>query len=175
MVVNKEEKVNLDTGEYCTCVGKGYLETIVPHWEGKPIPIQGLKFSSASESMKPLRVIDLTLIFPHPSQCIRLKVEFVVMDFRLLRTVGHNEQVEVTTPFIITWHNGKSKMVGDFRALSTYTISDRYPIPRIHETLTQSSQVNFITAMDALKGFHQNVLTDSSKRLLRIIFYCGIV
>ncbi|MBW0506910.1 hypothetical protein O181_046625 [Austropuccinia psidii MF-1] len=30
--------------------------------------------------MKPLEIIDLTLIFPHPSQCIILKLEFVVMD-----------------------------------------------------------------------------------------------
>ncbi|MBW0533743.1 hypothetical protein O181_073458 [Austropuccinia psidii MF-1] len=30
--------------------------------------------------MKPLGIIDLTPILPHPSQCIRLKVEFVVMD-----------------------------------------------------------------------------------------------
>ncbi|MBW0586846.1 hypothetical protein O181_126561 [Austropuccinia psidii MF-1] len=96
------------------------------------------------------------------------------MDLGVLRKVGHNEQVEVTTPVIITWHNGKSRMVGDFRALNTYTIPDRYPIPRIHETLTQFSQAKFITAMDALKGFHQNVLTDNAKKLLRIIVHCGI-
>ncbi|MBW0545898.1 hypothetical protein O181_085613 [Austropuccinia psidii MF-1] len=30
--------------------------------------------------MKPFGIIDLTLIFPHPSHCIRLKVELVVMD-----------------------------------------------------------------------------------------------
>ncbi|MBW0565349.1 hypothetical protein O181_105064 [Austropuccinia psidii MF-1] len=65
-------------------------------------------------------------------------------------------------------------MVGDFRALNTYTIPDRYPIPRIHETLTQLSQAKFIAAMDALKGFHQNVLTDNAKKLLRIIVHCGI-
>ncbi|MBW0529579.1 hypothetical protein O181_069294, partial [Austropuccinia psidii MF-1] len=59
-----------------------------------------------------------------------------LMDLVVLRKVGHNEQVEVTTPVIIPWHNGKSKMVGDFRALNTYTIPDRYPIPRMHETLT---------------------------------------
>ncbi|MBW0558106.1 hypothetical protein O181_097821, partial [Austropuccinia psidii MF-1] len=80
MVENQEEKVNLDIGVYCTCVGKIYLKTILPNWEEKLIPIQGLKFSSASESMKPLRIIYLTLIFPHPSQCIRLKVEFLVME-----------------------------------------------------------------------------------------------
>ncbi|MBW0537507.1 hypothetical protein O181_077222 [Austropuccinia psidii MF-1] len=28
--------------------------------------------------------------------------------------------------------------------------------------------------MDSLKGFHQNVLTDDSKKLLRIIVHCGI-
>ncbi|MBW0469987.1 hypothetical protein O181_009702 [Austropuccinia psidii MF-1] len=91
------------------------------------------------------------------------------IDLGVLRKVGHNEQVEVTTAVIITWHNGKSRMVGDFRALNTCTIPDRYPIPRIHETLTQLSQAKFITVMDALKGFHQNVLTDNAKRLLRII------
>ncbi|MBW0573577.1 hypothetical protein O181_113292 [Austropuccinia psidii MF-1] len=79
MVGNQEEKVNLDTGAYCTCVGESYLETIVPDWEQKLIPTQGVKFSSASERMKPLGIIYLTLILPHPSQCIKLKVEFVVM------------------------------------------------------------------------------------------------
>ncbi|MBW0562989.1 hypothetical protein O181_102704 [Austropuccinia psidii MF-1] len=80
MVENQEEKVNLDTEAYCTCVGKRYLTTIVPDWEEKLIIIQGLKCSSASESMKPLAIIDLTLIFTHTSQCVRVKVEFVVME-----------------------------------------------------------------------------------------------
>ncbi|MBW0588810.1 hypothetical protein O181_128525 [Austropuccinia psidii MF-1] len=91
-----------------------------------------------------------------------------------LRKVGHNEKVEVTTPVIITWHNDKSRMGGDFRALNTYTITDRYPIPRIHETLTQLSKARFITSMDALKGFHQNVLTPNARKLLRIIAWGGI-
>ncbi|MBW0546230.1 hypothetical protein O181_085945 [Austropuccinia psidii MF-1] len=97
-----------------------------------------------------------------------------LMDLGVLRKVGHNKQVEFTTPVIITWHNGKSMMVGDFRALNTYTIPDRYPITRIHETLTQLSQAKFITAMDVLKGSHQNFLTDNAKKLLRIIVPCGI-
>ncbi|MBW0589047.1 hypothetical protein O181_128762, partial [Austropuccinia psidii MF-1] len=80
MANNQEAKGNLDTGAYCTCVGKRYLKTIVPDWQEKPIPIQGVKFSSASESMKPFGIIDLTLIFTHPSQCVRIKGEFVVMD-----------------------------------------------------------------------------------------------
>ncbi|MBW0525478.1 hypothetical protein O181_065193 [Austropuccinia psidii MF-1] len=97
-----------------------------------------------------------------------------LMDLGVLRKVRHNEEVEVTTPVIIAWHNRKSRMVGEFRALNTYTIPDRDPIPRINEKLTQLSQAKFITAMDALKGFHQNVLTEIVKRLLRIIVHCGI-
>ncbi|MBW0491203.1 hypothetical protein O181_030918 [Austropuccinia psidii MF-1] len=96
------------------------------------------------------------------------------MDLGVLRNVGHNEQVEVTTPVIIAWNNGKSRIVGDIRALITYNIPDRYTIPRIHETLTQFSQAKFITAMDSLKGFHQNVSTENAKKLLRIIVHCRI-
>ncbi|MBW0574882.1 hypothetical protein O181_114597 [Austropuccinia psidii MF-1] len=90
------------------------------------------------------------------------------------RKVGHNKEVEVTTPVIITWINDKSRVVGDLRALNTYTIPDRSSIPRIHETLTQLSKARFITSMDSLKGFHQNVLTPHSRKLLRIISHCGI-
>ncbi|MBW0507218.1 hypothetical protein O181_046933 [Austropuccinia psidii MF-1] len=65
-------------------------------------------------------------------------------------------------------------MVGDCGALNTYNIPDRYPIPRIHYKLTQFSQTKFITAMDSLKGFQQNFLTDNVNKLLRIIVYCRI-
>ncbi|MBW0537332.1 hypothetical protein O181_077047 [Austropuccinia psidii MF-1] len=97
-----------------------------------------------------------------------------LMKLGVLRNAGHNEEVEVTNPVIITWHNDKSRMVGDFRAFNTYTIPDRYPIPRIHETLTQLSKAKFITSMDSLKCFHQNFLTPHARKLLRIIAHCGI-
>ncbi|MBW0579950.1 hypothetical protein O181_119665 [Austropuccinia psidii MF-1] len=110
---------------------------------------------------------------PRDREALEVHIEELI-DLGALGKVGNNEWVEVTTPVIITWHNGKSRVVGDFRALNTYTIPDRYPIPQINDTLTQLSQAKFITAMDALKGFHRNVLTDNSKKLLRIIVCCGI-
>ncbi|MBW0509603.1 hypothetical protein O181_049318 [Austropuccinia psidii MF-1] len=67
MLNNKEERVNLNTGEYFTCVGKNYLQTLVPDWENQLIPKQGVKFSSVSESMKNLGIIDFTFILPHPN------------------------------------------------------------------------------------------------------------
>ncbi|MBW0487629.1 hypothetical protein O181_027344 [Austropuccinia psidii MF-1] len=65
-------------------------------------------------------------------------------------------------------------MVGDFRPLKTYTVPDRYPIPRIQETLTQLSKAKYITSMDALKGFNQNVFTPETRKLLGVITHCGI-
>ncbi|MBW0583541.1 hypothetical protein O181_123256 [Austropuccinia psidii MF-1] len=65
-------------------------------------------------------------------------------------------------------------MVGDCRALNTYTVPDRCPIPRIQEALIQLSKAKYIKSMDALKGFNQKCLTPKAKKLLRIITYCGI-
>ncbi|MBW0540297.1 hypothetical protein O181_080012 [Austropuccinia psidii MF-1] len=60
-----------------------------------------------------------------------------LLDLGVIRKVGHNDWVEITTPVIVEWHNCKSRMVGDLRALSTYTVPDRYqyqkykfPLPR---------------------------------------------
>ncbi|MBW0512641.1 hypothetical protein O181_052356 [Austropuccinia psidii MF-1] len=92
----------------------------------------------------------------------------------VLRKVGHNEEVEVTTPVIIAWNNDKSRMVEDFRSLNTYTAPDRYPIPQIKKTLTQLSNPTYITSVDALRCFHQKRLKVKTKKLLRIITHFGI-
>ncbi|MBW0532432.1 hypothetical protein O181_072147 [Austropuccinia psidii MF-1] len=96
------------------------------------------------------------------------------LDLGVIRKVGHNEEVEITTPVMVAWHNGKSGMIGDFRALNTYTVPDRYPIPKIQIALTQISQAVYISTMDSLKGFHQNVVTPRARKYLRIIVHCGV-
>ncbi|MBW0569653.1 hypothetical protein O181_109368 [Austropuccinia psidii MF-1] len=317
-----ETKVNLDTGAFCTCVGNNYLQVVLPGWKNHLLPIEGVQFSSASNNMYPLVILDTNIVFPHPAGSIGMKTEIVVMDnctsqhiilgndylniygieinnhkdryftigankrqkfafcnmtkqisvvssvkdtykdefvsnelveaqihpslspkmrneiidvlytynnafasdnkplgaikghevditlninrpcppvlrrpaypaspgarealekhiqeliqLGVLRKVGHNEEVKVTTPVIIAWNNDKSRMVGYFGALNTYTVPYRYPMPRIQETLTQLSKAKYITSMDALKGFHQRFLTPKAKKLLRIITHCGI-
>ncbi|MBW0544663.1 hypothetical protein O181_084378 [Austropuccinia psidii MF-1] len=97
-----------------------------------------------------------------------------LLELGVIRNVVHNEEVEITTPVIVAWNNGKSKMVGDFRALNTYTVPDRYPIPKFKIALTQISQAVYIITMDVLKGFHQNVVTPRPRKYLRIIVHCGV-
>ncbi|MBW0474826.1 hypothetical protein O181_014541 [Austropuccinia psidii MF-1] len=52
-----------------------------------------------------------------------------ILDLDVIRKIGHNEIVELTTPSLISWHDGKSRLCGDFRALNNYTKADRYRIP----------------------------------------------
>ncbi|MBW0546794.1 hypothetical protein O181_086509 [Austropuccinia psidii MF-1] len=273
LINDTEAKLNLDTGAFCTCACKDYFQAILPGWKNHVLPIEGAQFSSASNNMYPLGILDTNLVSPHPEGSVRMKTEIVVMnnctsqhiilgndylniygiginkhkdryftigenkrqkfafynmqkqisiissvkdtdkdEFRnafasdneplgaikgnkanitlnidrpyppvlrrpaysasprarevlekhiqeliqlvVLRKVGRNKEVEVTTPVIIAWHNYKSRMVGYLRALNTYTVPDRHPIPRIQETLTQLAKAKYITSMDALKGFH---------------------
>ncbi|MBW0538784.1 hypothetical protein O181_078499 [Austropuccinia psidii MF-1] len=72
--------------------------------------------------------MDLGLLIPRAREALEVHIK-ELMDLGVLRKVGHNEKVEVTTPVIITWHNGKSRMVGDFRSLNTYTFQTytQYP------------------------------------------------
>ncbi|MBW0515566.1 hypothetical protein O181_055281 [Austropuccinia psidii MF-1] len=80
VINNKEAKIDLNSGPFCTCVGKDYLEKIYTNWKEKFMPIEGIKFSSASQDMHPLGIIEAKMIFNHPKGSIRLKAEFVVMN-----------------------------------------------------------------------------------------------
>ncbi|MBW0553032.1 hypothetical protein O181_092747 [Austropuccinia psidii MF-1] len=46
----------------------------------------------------------------------------------------------------------------------------------LHLTYKQESlsQAVYITTMDALKGFHQNLVTPRERKYLRIIVHCGV-
>ncbi|MBW0481720.1 hypothetical protein O181_021435 [Austropuccinia psidii MF-1] len=68
-----------------------------------------------------------------------------LLEMDVIRKIGHNEIIEITTPVLITWHYGKSRLCGDFRALNNYTKPDRYPIPRIPHALAK-----YITKMDCM-------------------------
>ncbi|MBW0550682.1 hypothetical protein O181_090397 [Austropuccinia psidii MF-1] len=70
---------------------------------------------------------------PRAREALEVHIKELI-NLGVLRKVGHNEQVEVTTKFIITWKNWKSRMLGRFRASNTYDIPYRYPISIIHET-----------------------------------------
>ncbi|MBW0526734.1 hypothetical protein O181_066449 [Austropuccinia psidii MF-1] len=110
---------------------------------------------------------------PKPREAVENHIK-ELLDLGVIRKVGHNEEVEITTLVIVAWHNGKSRIVGVFRALNTYTVLDSYPISKIQIALTQISQAVYITTMDALNEFNQNVVTPRARKYLQIIGHCGV-
>ncbi|MBW0475344.1 hypothetical protein O181_015059 [Austropuccinia psidii MF-1] len=58
-----------------------------------------------------------------------------LLEIDVIRKIGHNKIVEITTPVLITWHDGKYRLCGKSRALNNYTKANRYPIPRIPHAL----------------------------------------
>ncbi|MBW0532983.1 hypothetical protein O181_072698 [Austropuccinia psidii MF-1] len=57
---NKPIKLLLDPGAFCSCVGKDFLNTCVPHFEDQLLPIDGIKCNSASIPMKELGIFETT-------------------------------------------------------------------------------------------------------------------
>ncbi|MBW0462720.1 hypothetical protein O181_002435 [Austropuccinia psidii MF-1] len=92
----------------------------------------------------------------------------------VIRKIGHNKIVKNTTPILITWNYGKSRLCGDFRALNNYTKAYKYPVPRIPHSLDKLEKDKYINNMYCMKGFHQNAVKPNSLKLLRIIFHMGI-
>ncbi|MBW0494428.1 hypothetical protein O181_034143 [Austropuccinia psidii MF-1] len=115
---------------------------------------------------------------PYPaSPETRKKIEKHInelLNMDVIQKIGQNEIVEITTPVLITWHDGKSRLCGDLRALNNYTKADRYPIPRIPHSLDKLAKAKYITKMDCMKGFDQNGVKPNSMKLLIIICHMGI-
>ncbi|MBW0461823.1 hypothetical protein O181_001538 [Austropuccinia psidii MF-1] len=97
-----------------------------------------------------------------------------LLDMDVIRKIGHNEIVEVTTSVLIICHDGQSMLCEDFRALNHYTKADRYPIQRIPHALEKLAKSNYITKMDCTKGFNHNGVEPNFMKLLRIICHMGI-
>ncbi|MBW0547581.1 hypothetical protein O181_087296 [Austropuccinia psidii MF-1] len=81
VINNREANLHSDSGAFCTFVGKDYLDRIYTNWKESLMPIEGIKFSSASQDIHPLVIFEGTMIFPHPAGSIRLKVEFFFMNY----------------------------------------------------------------------------------------------
>ncbi|MBW0508829.1 hypothetical protein O181_048544 [Austropuccinia psidii MF-1] len=97
-----------------------------------------------------------------------------LLEMDLIRKIGHNEILEITTTVIITWNYGKYRFCEDFRVLNNYTKAYRYPIPKIPYALDKLEKAKYITKMDCMRGFHKNGVKPNSMKLLRIIFHMGI-
>ncbi|MBW0562294.1 hypothetical protein O181_102009 [Austropuccinia psidii MF-1] len=97
-----------------------------------------------------------------------------ILDMDVIKKIGHNKIVEITTAVLITCHDRKYRLCGDFTDLNNYAKADMYPIPRIPHSLDKLEKAKYKNKMDCMKGFHQNGVEPNSMKILRIICHMGI-
>ncbi|MBW0513451.1 hypothetical protein O181_053166 [Austropuccinia psidii MF-1] len=80
VIDNKTTKLLLDPGAFCSCVGNFFHKTCAPNFEDQLLPVDGIKFNSASNPKKALGIFETTFIFPHIKGNSRITVESVFME-----------------------------------------------------------------------------------------------
>ncbi|MBW0514477.1 hypothetical protein O181_054192 [Austropuccinia psidii MF-1] len=195
VIDNKLTKLLLDPGVFFSCLSEAEGSLHLTDKQGNELsPLLYDHKEAFSSDKEPLGAIighevDIILNIERPyppllrrpaypaipklREALEIHIE-QLLDLGVIINFGHNEEVEITTPIMVTWHNGISRMVGDFRAPKTYTVAYRYSIPKVQTSLTQISQSVYIRTMDALEGFHQNLVTPRARQYLRIIVQCGV-
>jgi len=77
-------------------------------------------------------------------------------------------------PTFITYRNGKPRMVIDFRRLNEAVIPDEFPIPRQDDILQALNGSQWLSTLDALAGFTQLSVSESSAEKLAFRSHRGL-
>jgi hypothetical protein len=77
-------------------------------------------------------------------------------------------------PVFIVYRNGKPRMVIDLRKLNEMVIADEFPLPRQDDILQALSGSQWLTTLDALAGFTQLTMSDSSAEKLAFRTHRGL-
>jgi len=70
--------------------------------------------------------------------------------------------------------DGSLRICGNFKEINRHTIPDRYPMKRIDDMCHAIAGSNFITTLDAVKGYYQIAIEPESRRYTAIVTHCGI-
>ncbi|KAK4697324.1 hypothetical protein P7C70_g8228, partial [Phenoliferia sp. Uapishka_3] len=77
-------------------------------------------------------------------------------------------------PAFIVFQDDKPRMVVNSKALNAVTVSDAYPLPRIDATLYSIKDCEYLTSLDANKGFYQLWVYAQHRERLTIITEFGL-
>ena len=118
----------LDGGAFCSIVGENFLDKFSDNWREKLIPIKHMNFKSCNLSLKPLGVIETSLIFPHIKGSVRIKPEFVVMSDAITQYfVLGNDYLKM---YGIDIHNSRSRYftIGNDNLKKKFEFINKLPI-----------------------------------------------
>jgi len=64
---------------------------------------------------------------------------------------------------LVAKKDGSTRFVVDYRKLNSFTIRDRYPLPRLDESIESFFGAKYFTTLDLLSGYHQIEVDENDK------------
>ena len=64
---------------------------------------------------------------------------------------------------LVAKKDGSTRFVVDYRKLNSFTIRDRYPLPRLDESIESFFGARYFSTLDLLSGYHQIEVDESDK------------
>ncbi|MBW0462197.1 hypothetical protein O181_001912 [Austropuccinia psidii MF-1] len=114
LIHNKEAKINLASGAFCTCVGKDHLDRISTNWKEELIPIEA------------------AMIFPHHTGSIILKAEFVMNNCTSQHFILGNDYLNIDSIYINN-HNDRYSTIGENKRQKSVFTSEKREITAIRQ------------------------------------------
>jgi transposase InsO family protein len=141
---------------FCTDPTKLKPASVLPH----DIDVQGNKPVN-----NPLRRAS-----PAQREIVRDKIE------KLLSAglISESRSPWASAVVLVKKKDGSSRFCVDYRNLNSLTKKDKYPLPRIDDTLDVLGKSNFFTALDLKSGYHQIPVCESDREKTAFITHQGL-
>ncbi|MBW0536444.1 hypothetical protein O181_076159 [Austropuccinia psidii MF-1] len=159
----KPTKLLIDSGCFFSCGGKYFLDNCVPNFKEQLLLIDGIKFNSASNTMKALGIYEANFIFQDINANLRITVElFVVENCFSTHLILGNDYLII---YGIDLHNNKDRYltIGDnkHQKFAFLPFKRQITVSKVLPVILESDKFKSEQLNEAEMSLH---LTDKQKR-----------
>ncbi|MBW0512275.1 hypothetical protein O181_051990 [Austropuccinia psidii MF-1] len=169
VINNREAKRNIDSGSFCTWVGKNYLDSIYTNFKKQLIPIEGIKFSSSSQNMHLLGILEAEMMFNQPSGSLRRKVELVFMNNCTPQHFILGNDYHNIYGIDINNHKERYFTIGENRR-KIVSFSSRRKGNNLHWTRKNNNKEKFVTDQFIEAKMSPELTLEMKEDLIKILF-----
>lgn len=108
----------------------------------------------------------------NPEKRKAAKAEFQLMESQGIVRVSHSRwssPLHMVKKGLLDW-----RPVGDYRALNSVTVPDKYPVPRLHDFTAYLDGCKVFSSVDLIRGFHQIPMADEDVEKTAVITPFGL-
>ncbi|MBW0587215.1 hypothetical protein O181_126930 [Austropuccinia psidii MF-1] len=120
--------------------------------------------------MKPLGIIDLTIIFPHPSQCVRIEIEFLVMDNCTSNHFIHGNDYLSICGIDISNQRDRYFTIGDNKRQNFGFLNNKKQITVIKNEEKSAEKEPFISEQLKEAEFNQELTEKMKEKMIDLLF-----